>query len=131
MSVMVDDLARALSDAIAGLGPGPERARILVDVVFDAFDRDGAAALAAWIMLSHKERVLEPIRDAVHALGATVDAKLAQDHGERSGHIPSALLFLALCAFADALVGQELTSMLQRDRDTMRQVATKLLPRFF
>jgi len=131
MSSMVDDLSRVLAGAMQELGPGPERARRLVDVVFDAFDRDGAAALAAWIMLAHKERYLEPIRSAVEALGANIDARLSNDLGDRTRHIPSALLFLTLCAFADALIGRDLTAMLRLDKHAMRQLAADLLPGFF
>jgi AcrR family transcriptional regulator len=131
MSAMVDDLARALTRAITTFGPGEERARVLADIVFDAFDREGAALLAAWIVLSNKERYLERVREAVHALARAVDARLRQDHLSRPHHVPSALLFLALCAFADALVGAELSRVLGRDRNSMRELAVQLLPNFF
>jgi AcrR family transcriptional regulator len=128
MTSMVEDLSRSLSSAIAALEPGPERARAVVDIVFDAFNRDGAGLLAAWIMLSHREKYLEPVRGAVRALMEGVDQKLAEGEPNRERQLPVLLLFLTLSAFGDALIGDPLSRILDRDRDTMRSLATQLLP---
>lgn len=131
MSAMVDDLAQSLTQAMAAVEPGEAWSRVLTDIVFDAFDRNGAALLAAWIVLSNKERYLEPIREAVHELAEAVDERLRQQMPDRPHHLPSALLFLSLCAFGDALVGERLARLMGRERDTMRELATQLLPNFF
>lgn len=130
MSSMVEDLAAALVDALSTLAPGETRGRVLVDTVFDAFDRGGAGVLAAWIVLSNKQRFLEPIRAAVTQLAAGVNVRLARDFPNRPRHVPSALLFLTLCAFADALIGRELNGMLKMDRSAMRDIAVMLIPKF-
>jgi len=130
MSRMVEDLSRSLSSAMSALEPVSERARGVVDIVFDAFDQDGAALLAAWIMLSQRERYLDPVRVAVRALAKSVDAWLADGPPDRARHLPSALLFLTLCAFGDALIGNSLSRTLGRDRDAMRVLAAQLLPGF-
>lgn len=131
MSAMVEDLARALTKALESLGPGEERARVLVDAVFDVFDAGGAAILAAWIILSNKQPYLDPVRDAVSILAQTVDAQLAADREGRLGKMPSLLLFLALCAFSDALIGSELSRILGREPRSSRDMAVALLPTFF
>lgn len=130
MSMMVDDLARALAKAMDLLGPGEARARILVDTVFDAFDEGGAAVLAAWIMLANKQPHLLPIREAVSALAHEVDKHLAEHAEGRFGKFPSLLLFLALCAFADSLIGKEFRAILKTDAAAMRDLAVKLVPHF-
>jgi len=131
MSMMVEDLARAMTDAIANLEPGETSARVLVDAVFDAFDEGGAAVLAAWIMLSNKQPYLAPVRTAVHALARSVDERLAQNPDGRLSRIPSVLLFLSLFAFADALVGPDLRRILDRDSRAARDIAVDLVPQFF
>jgi AcrR family transcriptional regulator len=131
MTSMVSELTRALSDTLSELEPGQESARKVVDVVFDVFDRDGAAMLAAWIMLSHKEQYLDPVRDAVRSLAERVDVQLAERQQGRPRHLPSALLLLTLCAFGDALIGNRMSLILRRERTTMRGLAADLLTAFF
>src|ERR1022692_3289145 len=120
MSSMVDDLAAALVNALGSPEPDEGRARELVDAVFDAFDQGGAGVLAAWIVLSNKERHLDPVRAAVAQLAQEVTAQLTADRPPGRRHVPSALLFLTLCAFADALVGDPLRAMLGMDQRAMR-----------
>lgn len=131
MSAMVDDLARALTKAMESLGPGEDRARVLVDTVFDAFDKEGAAILAAWIVLADKQPDLDPIREAVASLARDVDDRLAQDLDGRFGKFPSLLLCLALCAFADALIGNDLRRILGREPTASRELIASLVPHFF
>lgn len=131
MSMMVEDLARALTEAMESFGPGDARARALVDTLFDAFGQGGAAMLAAWIVLSNKEPYLDPVREAVQALARSVDERLSQDEEGRPSHMLSLLLFLSLIAFADALVGTRLRSILKRDADATRDIAVQLIPHFF
>jgi AcrR family transcriptional regulator len=130
MSKMVEDLSRSLAGAIAALEPGRDRSKIVVDLVFDAFNRDGAALLAAWIVLSHKEKYLEPIRESVRALVERVDEKLSEAQPDRARQLPAMLLFLTLSAFGDALMGAQLSRILDRERDAMRKLAVELLPSF-
>lgn len=130
MTKMVEDLSQSLAQAIAALEPGQTRARAVVDLVFDAFNRDGAGLLAAWIVLSHKEQYLEPVREAVRALVERVDERLQAVPADRTREVPVLLLFLTLCAFGDALIGEQLSRILERERDTMRNLAAALLPNF-
>jgi AcrR family transcriptional regulator len=129
MSSMVTDLSIALSEAFSSLEPGEVRSRRLVDAVFDAFDRGGAGVLSAWIVMSHKQNSLEPVQDAVLQLAHGVRTRLERDFPDRPHYVPASLLMLTLCAFADALIGRELTDVLHVDRDATRQLAVQLLPR--
>jgi len=128
MGAMVRDLTKAIESAVAHVRSDEGAARTLVDIVFDAFDQGGAGALAAWIALSNRYEHLEPIREAVGDLVAAVDDKITAAGGEAPRHIPSALLFITLCAFGDALIGPPLRDMLGRDPETVRRLAARLLP---
>jgi AcrR family transcriptional regulator len=128
MGAMVRDLTKALDSAVTHVRSDESAARTLVDIVFDAFGEGGAGALAAWIALSNRYEHLEPIREAVGDLVKAVDEKIAAADGEAPRHISSALLFMTLCAFGDALIGPPLRDMLGRDSESVRRLATRLLP---
>ena len=128
MGVMVRDLAAALENAVAHVRSDESAPRTLVDIVFDAFDEGGAAQLAAWIAVSNRYEHLEPVREAVGELVAAVDEKVRAAGGDAPRHIPSALLFVTLCAFGDAMIGGPLRDMLGRDRESVRRLAARLLP---
>ncbi|MDR3510710.1 MAG: TetR/AcrR family transcriptional regulator [Caulobacteraceae bacterium] len=128
MGVMVKDLAIALESAVVQVRADNSH-RALIDTVFDAFDDGGAGQLAAWIAISNRYEHLEPIREAVGDLVVALDETVRErDGGESPRHIPSALLFITLCAFGDAMIGGPLRQMLGRDRDSVRRIATHLMP---
>lgn len=127
MGAMVRDLAIALETAVAHVRSDESAPRTVVDIVFDAFDEGGAGQLAAWIALSNRYEHLEPVREAVVDLVAAIGDKMLSD-AEPPRHIPSALLFITLCAFGDAVIGGPLREMLGRDRDAVRRLAANLLP---
>lgn len=131
MAAMVQDLTIALEGAVAQVRADDAAPRQLVDIVFDAFSKGGAGQLAAWIGMSHEYRQLEPVRAAVQALAQAVDEKAQENDGEPPRHIASAVLFITLCAFGDAVIGPPLRQMLGRDPDSVRRLSTHLLPSFF
>jgi len=131
MSRMVRDLNAALGDAVAHLRSEEGAPRALVDMVFDAFDKGGAGQLAAWIALSGKQTQLEPVQQAVGELVNAIKDKFAGHSAEAHQGVTSAVLFIALCAFGDAIIGAPLVEMLGRERDAARKITAILLPRFF
>lgn len=129
MSKMVEDLSAQLDRALSSLPRGETRTRLLVDAVFDAFAKGGAGVLAAWIVLSNKQRHAEPIQTAVLKLAEGVLARLEQDFPDRPTYVPSALLVLTLCGFADSLIGRDMKAVLHVDADASRRLAVQLLPK--
>ena len=130
MAAMVQDLTAALETAVVHVRSNNAARRTVIDIMFDAFDRGGAGQLAAWIALSNRYEHLEPVREAVEGLVAALNEKVRAVPGVPPRHIPSALLFITLCAFGEAMIGGPLRDMLGRDRDSIRRVATRLLPVF-
>jgi len=131
MGAMVRDLTVALEGAVTKVRSDEGGPRELVDTVFEAFGPGGAGHLAACIGLSHDLGQLESVRDAVSHLVQAITEKVSDDGRETPRHIPSALLFITLCAFGDSVIGEALCTMLGRDRQQVRRIAAHLLPTFF
>lgn len=134
MTAMVRDLGGALEDAIHELQtdkPLPAQILLLVDRMFDAFDAGGAGRLAAWLALSKRSGDLEAIEKSLAALVGAIQEKFARKDDDGWKAVTSAFLVLTLCAFADSLAGEALSTMLSRDRRAARQAIGELLPRLF
>lgn len=128
MASMVADLQQALDAAIARLRTDEGAPLELVNAVFDAFAQGGAGKLAAWIVLKGDLTHLEPVRAAVNGLVQAIQEKLGDPDGQAHTRIPSAVLFIALSAFGEALIGPPLRDMLDQDEDAGRRVTASLLP---
>ncbi len=100
--------------------------RDLVDMIFDHFDKAGAGALAAWMLLSGNEDALNPVVEAIH--------KLVDEVGE-GGHEDANLHYLTmelvLLALGDSLLGGPLSASLELDRSAGREIAAQRLSQSF
>jgi len=123
------ELVRSISErVVGGIAEAVERARAgeadpreIVERTFDAFGREGAGALAAWMILSGNRDALDPVLDAIHRL---VD-QLGQGHEDRPVH--ETTLWLVLAALGDSLLGEAMAAALGLPRDAARAVATRHL----
>jgi len=119
------ELARSISDSVsAGIAQAVIRARQgeadpreIVDKTFDAFGREGAGALAAWLILMGDKQALQPVLDAIHNL---VD-ELGDGPGDRP--VQETTLWLVITALGDSLLGGLMADALGLPRDTARKVA--------
>lgn len=126
MGSMVRDLTTAIDETVEQIRNDAGAPRVVVDQVFDAFDKGGAGQLAAWIALARDFEHLEPIRDAVRALVSAFKEKFTGL--EKDDHIRGAVLTVAICAFGDAVIGPHLRDMLDQPDDEMRGITAKILP---
>lgn len=127
---LAEHLARTVCETIleavhasrAGLG----RPREVVDLAFDAFDREGAGALTSWMLLTGNEDALDPIISTIHDL---VDELAPGEAGHESGaqNIHRDTLSLVLMALGDALIGGALAKSLGLPRDAARERAAVML----
>jgi len=132
MSLMVRELAASLMDVVAHVRADAAAPRTLVDMVFDATDKGGAGALAAWIAFSGNLRHLKPVREAMAEVVAAIEEKFANESAELLHlTVTSAVLFITLMAFGDSVIGRPLRDMLGRDNAASRKVAAFLLPKLF
>ncbi|HST36525.1 MAG TPA: TetR family transcriptional regulator [Allosphingosinicella sp.] len=122
-------LAGLISDRVcAGIEEAVKRARAreadpieIVDRTFDAFGREGAGALAAWMILSGNRDALNPVLDAIHEL---VD-HLRAGHEDRP--VQETTLWLVLVAMGDSLLGPEMAEALGLGPGKAREVARRAL----
>jgi AcrR family transcriptional regulator len=119
---LADSVVASISETMRGAPAGERDVRHIVDLAFDSFDREGAGALATWMLMTGNEDALDPIIGAVHKVidGLSVNASEQRIMQEDT-------LALILMALGDALMGAPLASALGLPRDTGRALATELI----
>lgn len=113
-------ICATIAQAVVASRTGEASPREVVDLTFDAFDREGGGALASWMLLSGNEDALDPIIDAIHDM---VDDLHEFDAGTMRG----TTLTLVLMALGDSLMGGPLTQSLGLPRTSARGTALGLL----
>ena len=116
-------IAEAVRASRAGLGSPRE----VVDLAFDAFDKEGAGALASWMILTGNEDALTPIVETIHRLVDEIAADEANHRGAMAVHEDT--LALVLMAMGDALIGKALTRSLGLSDTAARDRAQQMLER--
>lgn len=116
-------IAEAVRASRAGLGSPRE----VVDLAFDAFDKEGAGALASWMILTGNEDALTPIVETIHALVDEIAADEAYHRGSMAVHEDT--LALVLMAMGDALIGKALARSLGLSEAAARDRAQAMLER--
>jgi AcrR family transcriptional regulator len=122
-------LARSIAEEVtSSIAVSVERARTreadareIVDKTFDAFGREGAGALAAWMILSGNRDALNPILEAIRVL-VTQLSVAHEDH-----QVPESTLWLVLVALGDSLLGRPIAEALGLSHETARELAAQAL----
>lgn len=118
---IADRVTGSIADAVERARAGESDARDIADMTFDAFGKEGAGALAAWMILSGNRDALDPILDAIRSLVTQLSVE-HEDH-----HVPDSTLWLVLLALGDSLLGGPIASALGLERDTARKIAADAL----
>ena len=123
---LAETVCETIKEAVRASRAGLGSPREVVDLTFDAFDREGAGALASWMLVSGNEDALDPIVETIHEL---VD-EIAPDeaaHAESPLRLHEDTLTLVLLALGDALMGRALTRSLGLPDSAARDRAEQLL----
>jgi AcrR family transcriptional regulator len=120
---MAADITATIGEAVLAARARQRDPRAIVDLTFDAFDKEGAGALASWMILSGNRDALDPILIAIHRL---VD-QLGQAIGIGTRPIAEETLQLVLLALGDALLGQPMADALGLPRTRARELALAAL----
>jgi AcrR family transcriptional regulator len=123
------ELARTIAEGVTGsiaetveaARAGRRDARDIVDMTFDAFGREGAGALAAWMILTGNRDALNPVLGSIR----TLVAELTVGHEEH--HVAETTLWLVLQAVGDALLGSVFAEGLGLDHNVAREIAAERL----
>ena len=118
---IADRVTGSIAEAVERARAGERDVREVVDGTFDAFDREGAGALAAWMILSGNRDALDPILSSIRGLVSQLQV------GHEEHHVPESTLWLVLAALGDSLLGQPITNALGLERDAARRIATEAL----
>ena len=116
-----EQVVGSIADAVIRFRKGQADPREIVDLTFDAFGKEGAGALAAWMILSGNRDAMNPVLEAIHTL---VDG-LGEGHPDRPVH--EITLSLVLVALGDSLLGAPIAEALGQKREASREIATDAL----
>lgn len=120
-AMLADSVCESIGATVVRARRGEADPREIVDMTFDAFDQQGAGALATWMIMSGNHDALDPILSAIHNL---VD-ELAVENED--GLIREETLTLVLMALGNALLGGPMAHALGLPRDAAREIALKQL----
>src|SRR3954470_2992952 len=124
-SELAQSIAKSVTTSIAQsvelARAGKTDARDIVDQTFDAFGREGAGALAAWMILTGNRDALNPILDSIRGLVAQLSV------GHEEHQVAETTLALVLSALGDALLGAPFADALGLQPDTARRLAADRL----
>jgi len=118
---IAESVTASIGDAVKRARKGEADPREIVDRTFDAFSREGAGALAAWMILSGNRDALDPILTAIHDLVEQLSA------GHEGHHVPELTLSLVLSALGDALLGPAIAQALGLASDAARENSARAL----
>jgi len=122
IAAMADNITGTIGAAVLRARSGDHDPREVVELTFDAFDKQGAGALASWMILSGNEDALDPILTAIHDLVE----ELAAEHDD-GVPIHDETLQLVLMALGDALLGAPMARALGLPRERAREIARDML----
>lgn len=118
---IADSVTASIAGAVARARSGEADSREIVDRTFDAFGREGAGALAAWMILTGNRDALNPILEKIHDLVAELTV------GHEDHQVAESTLALVLNALGDALLGPAIADALGLPHDTARDLAAERL----
>jgi AcrR family transcriptional regulator len=118
---IAQSVTRSIAETVARARTGEADPREIVDRAFDVFDREGAGALAAWMILTGNRDALDPILDSLRGLVA----QLSIGHDEH--RVAESTLALVLSALGDSLLGAPIALALGLPTDAARELAAERL----
>jgi len=123
---LAETVCETIKDAVTASRAGLGSPREVVDLAFDAFDKEGAGALASWMILTGNEDALSPIVETIHQLVDEIAPEEAM-HDGRATSFHEETLALVLMAMGDALIGSALARSLGLPETAARDHALRML----
>jgi AcrR family transcriptional regulator len=120
-AMLAENVCNNIADTVVKARRGEASPQAIVDMTFDAFDSQGAGALAAWMLMTGDRDALDPILESIHRL---VD-ELSIDNED--GLIREDTLTLVFMALGDALLGKAMAKALGLPREAAREIAYRQL----
>jgi AcrR family transcriptional regulator len=118
---IADSVTASIADAVERARAGETDARVIVDQCFDAFGKEGAGQLAAWMIVTGNRDALNPILESLRSLVSQLTV------GHEEHHVAESTLSLVLNALGDSLLGPAIAEALDLPRDAARDLAAQRL----
>ena len=114
-------VTQGIGEAVEAAWRGEADEGLIVERTFDAFEREGAGALASWMILTGETGKLAPILHAIH--------DLVERLGEGNpGHpVREHTLGLVLLALGNSLLGKPVADALELPPHAARELGRRLL----
>lgn len=122
---LAETVCETIKEAVRASRAGLGSPREVVDLTFDAFDKEGAGALASWMLLTGNEDALDPIVETIHELVDDIAPDEVPHDGVQTLH--ETTLTLVLLALGNALMGPALARSLGLPDTSARDRAERLL----
>lgn len=118
---IADRLNAKIAEAVEKARAGEADLRKIVDGTFDAFGKEGAGALAAWMILTGNRDALDPVLESLRGLVSQLSL------GHPDERVAENTLGLVLSALGDSLLGASIAEALGLPRDSARELAAERL----
>ena len=118
-------VCETIGEAVRATRAGMGTPREVVDLTFEAFDREGGAALVGWMLLTGNENALDPIVEAIQGLVDELHPQETAEGAQRPMHEET--FALVIMALGDAMIGERLAASLGVRRETARARADAML----
>jgi len=116
-----ESVAEAVRASRAGLGSPRE----VVDIAFDAFEKEGGGALVSWMLATGHEDAIEPFVESIHSM---VDDLNPEEEGHADAMVAhKATHTVVLLALGQSLIGEPLAKSLQLPDNIARDIAEKII----
>ncbi|MEA3389086.1 TetR/AcrR family transcriptional regulator [Sphingobium sp. CCH11-B1] len=122
---LAEVITASIGEAVDAARRGEVSPRTIVDMTFDAFDAQGAGALASWMLSSGNEDALDPVVEAIHRLVDKLAASALTSN--LADLIRENTLMLVLLALGDSQLGGPMAAAIGLSREKAREIATRSL----
>jgi AcrR family transcriptional regulator len=122
---LAEAITASIGEAVDAARRGEVSPRTIVDMTFDAFDAQGAGALASWMLSSGNEDALDPVVGAIHRLVDKLAASALTS--DLANLIRENTLMLVLLALGDSQLGGPMAAAIGLRREKAREIATRSL----
>lgn len=119
-SEMSTAICTNIAEAVAARRAGTGSRREVVDLVFDAFGRQGGGALAAWMLVTGNRDALDPVMTAIHGL-------IDQLHPHDGELVRATALTMVLIALGDSLMGEPMARALGLSSEAARVEVVRIV----
>ncbi|RDC60413.1 hypothetical protein HME9302_01620 [Alteripontixanthobacter maritimus] len=118
-------VCESIAETVRGAQAGIAQPREIVDLAFDALDKEGGGALVAWMLATGHEDAIEPFVETIHQM---VD-ELHPEEGDHGVDVEAhrATLAVVLMSLGNSLIGDALTKSLRLPDSTARDMAERFV----